>query len=154
MLSGSRNEAKRKYAELCGGTNIFAEQVAGSRNAESCKLLKQRNKCDGIQKLFLSLFLFCLGSFVCCLHLLYQEKQSFPCKHLSECYKKLASRLWLVLFTLSYFFSYTYTLLFWSHAWKCNIHVNESFRMVKENSSTSQFDVFVLSFSSFQFPRQ
>ena len=37
--------------------------------------------------------------------------QSIPCENHCECYKKLASRLWPVLFTLTYFFSYTYTLL-------------------------------------------
>ena len=38
--------------------------------------------------------------------------QSFPYKNHCECYKKLASRSWPVLFTLNLIFSYTCTLLF------------------------------------------
>ena len=43
------------------------------------------------------------------------SNQSFPWENHFECYKKLASRLWPVLFTLIYFFSYTYILLY---CWK------------------------------------
>ena len=113
MVLGSRNEAKRNYAELCGETNIFAEQVVGLRPRKSTeKVLKERNECDGTEKLFLSLFYFSLGYIVCYLHFLDQEKESFLYQNLSQCYKRLASRLWLVLFTPTYFFSDTYTLLF------------------------------------------
>ena len=37
--------------------------------------------------------------------------QSFPHESRWECYRKLASRQWLVLFTLAYFFSYAYSPL-------------------------------------------
>ena len=35
--------------------------------------------------------------------------QSFPYENHCKCYKKLASRLWFVLLTFTYFFSYTYS---------------------------------------------
>ena len=44
--------------------------------------------------------------------------------------------------------------LFWSHTRKCDIWANESLIKIKEKWSAIQFDVFVLSFSSFQWPRQ
>ena len=37
--------------------------------------------------------------------------QSFPCENHYKCCKKLTSRLWPVLFILTYFISHTYTLL-------------------------------------------
>lgn len=57
MVLGSRSKAKRKYAELCGETNMFAEQAAGLRPRKPAeKALKERNECDSTEKLFLSFF--------------------------------------------------------------------------------------------------
>ena len=43
-----------------------------------------------------------------------KKRESFPYENNCECYRKLASKSWPVLFTLIYFF-YTHTLLFF---WK------------------------------------
>ena len=57
MVLGSRSKAKRKYAELCGETNMFAEQAAGLRPRKPAeRALKERNECDSTEKLFLSFF--------------------------------------------------------------------------------------------------
>ena len=44
--------------------------------------------------------------------------------------------------------------LFWSYAWKHIIQANKRLTKIKEKWSSIQFDVFILSFSSFHFPRQ
>ena len=44
--------------------------------------------------------------------------------------------------------------LFGSHTWKYNIQVNERLTKMKEKCSTIQFDIYDLSFSSFQCPRK
>ena len=51
--------SRKKYAELHDETNIFAELVPGSRPGRPTeKVLEEKNKCDGIEKVYQFLVLF------------------------------------------------------------------------------------------------
>ena len=56
-------------------------------------------------------FLFIIEFYRCCMRVVV-DNQPFPYEIQCECYKKIASRSWPVLFVLTYFSPYTYPLLF------------------------------------------
>ena len=60
----------------------------------------------------------------------FPENQLFPYENHCECYKKLASQSWPVLFTITYFFSYICTLLFyWKMRSCCDHHCPQQIRL-------------------------